>query len=78
MAGPSVFPDSQVLRMAGPSVFPDSQVLRMVGSSVFPDSRVEKLRLKPEIDFLGLISSPKQLLNILKTIPEYSPPIFHI
>ena len=41
MVGPSVFPDSQVLKMLGPSVFPDSQVLRMVGPSVFPDSRVE-------------------------------------
>ena len=26
MLGPSVFPDSQVLKMLGPSVFPDSQV----------------------------------------------------
>ena len=42
MLGPSVFPDSHVLRMADPSVFPDSQVLRMLGSSVFPDARVEK------------------------------------
>ena len=40
--GPSVFPDSQVLRMAGPSVFPDSQVLRMAGPSVFPDSQVPR------------------------------------
>ena len=29
-------------RMLGPSVFPDSQVLKMLGPSVFPDSRVEK------------------------------------
>ena len=42
MLGPSVFPDSQVLKMLGPSVFPDSQVLRMAGPSVFPDSQVEK------------------------------------
>ena len=42
MLGPSVFPDSQVLRMAGPSVFPDSEVLKMLGPSVFPDSRIEK------------------------------------
>ena len=26
MLGPSVFPDSQVLKMLGPSVFPDSQI----------------------------------------------------
>ena len=43
MAGPSVFPDSQVLRMAGPSVCPDSQVLRMVGPSVFADSLVLRM-----------------------------------
>ena len=26
MLGPSVFPDSQALKMLGPSVFPDAQV----------------------------------------------------
>ena len=26
MLGPSIFPDSQVLKMLGPSVFPDAQV----------------------------------------------------
>ena len=28
--------------MLGPSVFPDSQVLKMLGPSVFPDSQIEK------------------------------------
>ena len=28
--------------MLGPSVFPDSQVLKMLGPSVFPDPQVEK------------------------------------
>ena len=41
MVGPSVFPDTQVLRMLGPSVFPDSQVLKLLGPSVFPDSQGE-------------------------------------
>ena len=64
MVGPSVFPDSQVLRMSGPSVFPDSQVLRMAGPSVFPDSQVRKSGLEPLSILSGLISSPKGLRNI--------------
>ena len=79
MLGPSVFPDSRVLKMLGPSVYPDSRVLKMLGPSVFPEKRViskclvlqyfQKSRsknqvLKPKIDFLGQISSPKRLLNI--------------
>ena len=50
--------------MLGPSVFPDSQVLKMLGPSVFPDSQVKKLSFETQMDFLGLISSPKRLLNI--------------
>ena len=34
--------------MVGPSVFPDSQVLRMVGPSVFAHSRVEKSGFEPQ------------------------------
>ena len=47
MVGPTVFPDSQALTAVGPSVFPDSQVLRMVGFPVFPDSQIEKSGLEP-------------------------------
>ena len=36
----------------------------MVGPSVFPDSREKNQVLRPRIDFSGLISSPKRLLNI--------------
>ena len=79
MLGPSVFPDSRVLKMLGPSVFPDSRVLKMLGPSVFPEKRVipewlvlqyfqiHRLKnqvLRPKMDFVGLISSPKQLLSL--------------
>ena len=50
--------------MLGPSVFPDSQVLKMLGPSVFPDSQVKKSSFETQNEVLGLISSPKRLLNI--------------
>ena len=40
MVGPSVFPDTWVLKMLGPTVFPDSGVLNMAGPSVFPEKEV--------------------------------------
>ena len=38
--------------------------IKMLGPSVFPEKQVEKSDLRLKIDFLGLISSPKRLLNI--------------
>ena len=44
-------------RMLGPSVFPDSQVLRRLGPSVFPDSQVENPVLRfQNIHFLKSVA----------------------
>ena len=67
------------IRMVGPSVFPEKQVIpKWLDFQYFQihGSKNQVLRLK--IYFLGLISSPKRLLNIFQTFPEYSPPISHI
>ena len=55
--------------MAGRSVFPDSQVLKMLGPSVFPDSQVEKSGLETKeilfrTDFKSETTS-KYILDIL-------------
>ena len=54
MFGPSVFPDSQVLKMLGPSVFPDSGVAK---------SSFETQKLLVRTDFKSEMTS-KYILNI--------------
>ena len=43
MVGPSIFPDSQDLKIVRFPVFPDAQVLSMIVCSVIQDSQVLKM-----------------------------------
>merc|ERR1712023_338411 len=52
------------IRMLGPSVFPEKQVIpKCLVLQHFQIHGLKKQVLKPQMDFLGLISSPKRLLN---------------
>ena len=63
MLGPSVFPDSQVLKMLGPSVFPDSQVKK---SSFETQNRLFRIDFKSE-------TTSKYILDISKVFPVHFP-----
>ena len=63
--------------MLGPSVFPDSQVLKMLGPSVFPDSQVEKSSFETQnglfwTDFKSETIS-KYILDIPGVFPAHFP-----
>ena len=51
--------------MVGPSVFPEKQVIpKWLDFQYFQIHGSKMQVLRPQMDFLGLISSPKRLLNI--------------
>ena len=61
--------------MLGPSVFPDSQVLKMLGPSVFPDSQVRKSSFETQnglfrTDFKSETTS-KYILDIPGVLPAH-------
>ena len=53
------------IRMAGPSVFPEKQVIsECLVLQYFQIHRLKNQVFAPKMDFSGLISTPKRLLNI--------------
>ena len=55
--------------MLGPSVFPDSQVLKMLGPSAFPDSQVKKSSFETQNGLFGTDFKSETTFKYILDIP---------